>query len=198
MATTTTNLGLTKPAYADTADIDVINGNMDILDGAVNAVEGGMAIISNNNTHAAVLAGNYIYVRKHGTLAEGLYKARSNIAANATLSTANLETVSGGLGGEIIGVNQTIDNWAGLSLKKNTEAQLGTNFNTFPDQSFGWANNTTQGYTNAPAVSAFHVITIKSLSTHGFQLAVKHDGTTMYLRTLSDGNWGNWRNISFT
>ena len=34
MSSTTTNLGLTKPAYADEADIAVINGNMDLLDAA--------------------------------------------------------------------------------------------------------------------------------------------------------------------
>ncbi len=32
MATLTPNYGLTKPAYDESADIDVINGNMDILD----------------------------------------------------------------------------------------------------------------------------------------------------------------------
>ena len=32
MATTTTNLGLTKPASSDPADITVINGNMDLID----------------------------------------------------------------------------------------------------------------------------------------------------------------------
>lgn len=35
MATTTTNLGLTKPAYTDSADIGVINTNMDLIDTAV-------------------------------------------------------------------------------------------------------------------------------------------------------------------
>lgn len=34
MSSTTTNLGLTKPAYADEADIAVLNGNMDLLDAA--------------------------------------------------------------------------------------------------------------------------------------------------------------------
>lgn len=32
MATQTQNLGLTKPAYSDPADVQVFNGNMDILD----------------------------------------------------------------------------------------------------------------------------------------------------------------------
>ena len=39
MSTTTTNLGLTKPAGGDTVDIDDINGNMDILDTAIGDVD---------------------------------------------------------------------------------------------------------------------------------------------------------------
>lgn len=35
MATTTTNLGLTKPATTDAVDISVINGNMDLIDAAL-------------------------------------------------------------------------------------------------------------------------------------------------------------------
>jgi len=120
MATTTANLGLTKPAYADTADIEVINGNMDILDGAVNSVEGGIAIISNNNTHAAVAKGQYVYVRGHSTLAEGLYKAKSNISANATLSMSNLDAVGSGLGGEVASANANID-----SINSNISARFG-------------------------------------------------------------------------
>ena len=96
MATTTTNLGLTKPSYSDTADIAVINGNMDKIDTAANALEAGFAIISNNNTHDAISSGQYVYVRGHGTLAEGLYKATTNIAANGTLSGSNLTSVKMG------------------------------------------------------------------------------------------------------
>lgn len=36
MATTTTNLGLTKPDGSDSPNIEVINNNMDILDEKVN------------------------------------------------------------------------------------------------------------------------------------------------------------------
>ena len=65
MATSTTNLNLSKPAYTDPADIAVINDNMDKLDGAVNGVEDGLAIMANGNTHAAVAAGQFVYVRHH-------------------------------------------------------------------------------------------------------------------------------------
>lgn len=39
MATTTTNLKLVKPDLTDFADIRVLNGNMDILDGAVGGLD---------------------------------------------------------------------------------------------------------------------------------------------------------------
>lgn len=35
MATTTSNLGLTKPAYTDAADVGVLNGNFDLIDQAI-------------------------------------------------------------------------------------------------------------------------------------------------------------------
>ena len=56
----------------------------------------GVAILANNNTHAAIASGQYVYVRGHGSLSEGLYMATAAIAANGTLSTSNLTAVSGG------------------------------------------------------------------------------------------------------
>lgn len=96
MATNTTNFNLSKPAYADTADIAVINSNMDKVDTSLQGLGTGLAIISNANTHVAITSGQYVYVHGHGSLAEGLYTAKSNISANATLSTSNLQAVSGG------------------------------------------------------------------------------------------------------
>ena len=93
MATQTSNLGLTKPAYSETADIADINNNMDKVDAAVNGVQNGMAILANGNVHSAVTRDQYVYVRNHGTLAEGLYTASTNISTNATLSTSNLTPV---------------------------------------------------------------------------------------------------------
>jgi len=96
MSTTTTNLGLVKPEYTDTADVQVINQNMDKIDSATGGVMGSLAIVSNGNTHAAIASGQYVYVRAHSTLAEGLYTARAAIAVNDTLSLSNLTAVSGG------------------------------------------------------------------------------------------------------
>ena len=98
MASTTSNLGLTKPAGTDKALVSVINTNSDILDRSAGGLMDALAIVAQGNTHGAISAGQYVYVHNHGTLAEGLYTANSAIAANATLSTSNLTAdASGGL-----------------------------------------------------------------------------------------------------
>ena len=98
MASYTGNLNLKKPALDDDALITDINNNMDILDAAVNGIQDGLAIVANGNTHVAITSGQFVYVRNHSTLTEGLYVASTNIAANATLSSSNLTAdAAGGL-----------------------------------------------------------------------------------------------------
>ena len=105
MASNTSHYNLVKPAYDEAADVAVINGNMDTIDSqmysneqGVNDLQNGLAIVANGNTHVAITAGQYVFVKNHGTLANGLYVATSNIAANATLSSSNLTLeTSGGL-----------------------------------------------------------------------------------------------------
>ena len=96
MASYTGNLNLKKPALDDDALITDINNNMDILDAAANGIQDALAIVANGNTHAAITSGQFVYVRNHSTLTEGLYVASSNIAANATLSSSNLTADSKG------------------------------------------------------------------------------------------------------
>ena len=108
MASTTTNLALIKPAGTDKIRIAQINSNMDAIDTAfgavgstpvqtqINNLQDGLAIVANNNTHAAIAAGQFVYVKNHGTLAEGLYTANSAIAQDGTLSSSNLTADSSG------------------------------------------------------------------------------------------------------
>ena len=99
----TTNLDLVKPLGTDHALISVINGNMDKVDayaGKVNdslaGVQDGLAIVAVGDTHAAITSGQFVYVKEHNTLPEGLYTASANIAANGALSTSNLTADSNG------------------------------------------------------------------------------------------------------
>lgn len=112
----TTNLNLSKLAGTEKLKSfpSPYNDNMDAIDGAfgadfgvsgkpsvnaeLNSLGDGLAIIANGNTHAAITSGQFVYVRGHGTLADGLYVATSNISANATLSGSNLTAdTAGGL-----------------------------------------------------------------------------------------------------
>ena len=123
----TTNLNMTKLAGTEKQKTfpSTFNGNMDAIDGAfgagfgvsgkptvnaeINSIADGLAIISNNNTHAAITAGQFVYVRGHGSLSDGLYVATSNIAANGTLSGSNLTAdSSGGLNSVYASLNSKI------------------------------------------------------------------------------------------
>lgn len=75
-----------------------IPGRVTKAETSVNALEDGLAIVANGNTHAAIASGQFVYVKNHGSLAEGLYVANSAIGTNATLTTSNLTSDgSGGL-----------------------------------------------------------------------------------------------------
>ena len=93
----TQNLDLVKPLGTDHALVSVLNSNSDKIDayaGAVNAsldgLRDGLGVLADGNTHAAITSGQFVYVKNHQTLPQGLYQATTNIAANGTLSTSNL------------------------------------------------------------------------------------------------------------
>ncbi len=96
MASSTANLGLVLPFQSEAVSVTTQNDNLTKIDNAVNGLQDGMAILANGNTHAAIASGQYVYVRNHSSLAEGLYKATTAIATNGTLSTSNLTADSSG------------------------------------------------------------------------------------------------------
>ena len=96
MASSTANLGLVLPFQSEAVSVTTQNDNLTKIDNAVNGLQDGMAILANGNTHAAIASGQYVYVRNHSSLAEGLYKATTAIATNGTLSTNNLTADSSG------------------------------------------------------------------------------------------------------
>lgn len=63
---------------------------------AFNATDSAIAILANGNTHIAITKNQFVFVSGHNTLSEGLYQAKTDISANATLSSSNLTPVSGG------------------------------------------------------------------------------------------------------
>lgn len=49
-------------------------------------IKSGLAKISNGDTHSAITESEYVYIQNHANLAEGLYIANENIAADAALN----------------------------------------------------------------------------------------------------------------
>lgn len=70
-----------------------------------------------------------------------------------------------------------------------------TNVNLLPTNTIGWLNGTSGKVSNLPLTSAFHMITVFPLSTHGFQIAIKYNADAMYVRTFMDGTWSAWKNL---
>ncbi len=66
------------------------------LQASSSAQQDGLAIVSNGNTHAAITSGQFVYVKNHSSLGEGLYRATAAISANGALSTSNLTADSAG------------------------------------------------------------------------------------------------------
>lgn len=133
MATSTTNFGLTKPAYNESADVAVINTNMDTIDGvmgknqtASTGAQKAIAIIADGDTHVAITSGQYVYVKNntHG-LAEGLYIASSNVSANANITSSNMTAVSGG------GLNALNSNIAPFLAKRGSTPVDITGYTTY-------------------------------------------------------------------
>ena len=129
MSTKTNNLKMTLPTGTENITRSVINGNFEIVDAAVGSVQDGLAIVSDGDTHGAIANGQFVYVRNHNTLAEGLYKARAAIGANVALSTSNLTANgSGGLNDLQSQVNTLNSQFGGLIGYKTTAS--GANNNT--------------------------------------------------------------------
>lgn len=109
MATYTTNLNLKKPAQSDKVRIADFNNNADLIDAAIgavgdgslmsmaNAMQDALAIVADGDTHVAITAGQFVYVKnnEHG-LADGLYVASAAVAANGSISADNMTADSKG------------------------------------------------------------------------------------------------------
>ena len=186
MASTTSNLGLTKPAGTDKALVSVINTNSDILDRSAGGLMDAIAIVANGNTHAAISAGQYVYVHNHGTLAEGLYTANSAIAANATLTTSNLTADSGG------GLNSLNSNTLKTTSQSITSGDL--------DDYYG-AKKAGLYYVGAGVTNSlfdYSGLLVIAQGTFGAQIQWNHKAIAIRTRTGNPAAWGEWNKISIS
>lgn len=96
------------------------------LNEAIANLQDGLAIVATGNTHAAIPAGAFVYVKNHNTLSDGLYtnKSGATIAANDTLTSSNLQAESSGgfntLNNNLTTINNKIDT-LNMRLYRNTD-----------------------------------------------------------------------------
>ena len=152
----TSNIGLAKLDGTEKLKTfpTTFNGDMDTIDTvvgndvgtsrtisqAITKTEEGIAIVANGNTHSAISSGQYVYVKNHGSLSEGMYQAKAAISANAALSTGNLTAVSGGgLNHAVSALNSNI-----INLIKYTEYNA-----TFID-----------GFAEIPTMTGYAILTV--------------------------------------
>ena len=106
------------------------------LERTMEALEGGIAIISTNNEHSAIANGQYVYIRMHTSLPDGLYKATTDIAQNAELSTSNVVSASGALNDKS-DVGHTHDDRYYTESEVNTKLQTNSNNDNYVHNTIG-------------------------------------------------------------
>lgn len=106
MASTTTNLGLTKPAYSDDADISDINGNMDLIDAEAGRVRANVA--ANYDSSETYAVGDYC-------LHDGsLYKCSTAISSPEAWTAGHWTQIK--ITGELSALNGKLENYNGITL----------------------------------------------------------------------------------
>lgn len=70
--------------------------NAQTIDAALTGLENGFAIVANGDTHPQIANGQFVIVKNHSTLPDGVYKATAAIQTDGALSTSNLQADGAG------------------------------------------------------------------------------------------------------
>lgn len=180
MSSSTPNIALTLPVGGEHVSRQIINDNntkIDTYAGKVNTgldgLRDGIAIVADGNTHAAITSGQFVYVKNHQTLSEGLYTASTNIAANAALSGSNLTAdPKGGLNAlsEQIGNYITVVNSIKDKTSSSTNFEYTGNSVTIPANSF-FSLEGYGAFTNGQPLGA--LFSLSQTETNPYQVIAK-------------------------
>ena len=122
MATYTTNYHLEKPAQSDLYNIDVFNGNADIIDTTLASksnLSNLATIESTNKASKAYAKGDYLVYE--GTL----YKVTANIANGGTL-TVGTNITAASAGGELTSLNSSLTNITNINVTASDNVVIDT------------------------------------------------------------------------
>jgi len=204
MATSTTNLGLIKPAGSDKIRIAQINQNSDTLDAAIgpvgatslqtqmNNVQDALAIIANGDTHPAITAGQFVYVKNNThSVAEGLHVATANISANGQITTSNVSAdASGGLNALNANTVKTTDR---VVIDRNTSSSLADCDNVTELGMYRIISSTA----NRPSNISYGILQHFMSNDYIAQMAISTGGI-MAVRGKTGGSWTEWKTVTTT
>ena len=157
MATQTDHMKLTKPAYTDSADIAVINSNMDAIDTATSKI---LPVISGTTNNSGYTIASGEYFEANGKL----YKANASIPTNQAWSSSATEQSDHGA---INALNGNLANISGrMSYESLSNVQDADLVNTIK----GFLNNGSKGgvflasrCTNTPDSTKYYKIRFTKL-----------------------------------
>lgn len=202
-----TNIGLGAAAVKDVANdlttaaagskvLDAYQGN--VISQTIGKVQNGLAyIVGDTNTTGGTLAvGQFVYVKGHATIAEGLRKVAASIAANGSITTSNTSACSeGGLNA----LNSNISTLTGVvngllsAIGKNVETDLNN------CKIVGTYKASSNSSSNTPG-NGFWLVLVIAWSTNDIaQIAVEINDVRMYVRSFHDGTtWTSWKRLDNT
>lgn len=162
------------------------------VDGDVSALQDSLAIVANGDSHVAIVSGQYVYVKNHSSLAPGLYKATTAIAADGILSTANLTADgSGGLNalkGEVDSLNSNFTILNGKLTILNGNHSNSDTPSTYAEGLTIDRCGSGQGFPYSYA----SIITLKNSGGYTAQLLIQSGGHMCFRASPGDNNWSSW------
>ena len=160
-------------AYIDT--MNVKGTTYDIRD---NGAEGAIAIMATGDTHAKIDSGQFVYVKGHSSLSEGLYKATAAINANGALSTSNLSAQSSGAANALQSQIDTLNSKFPFNVFY-TELPV-TSMSSWQEQ-----NHTVSG----TVLFAIATPSVRSLGSEPIQLYTTFSGNTVTVHYKNTTDW---------
>lgn len=194
-----------------------VSNNSDAITELTNITDT-LAIVANGDTHPQIANGQFVIVKNHSTLPDGVYKATAAIQTDGALSTRNLQADGAGglnnlqsqvdsLNSNKVNVSDIVNNLTstainkplsaaqGKALKDDLWKQYGTNFtgdaNTLVDNGTGYCN----GASNTPTGAGNGIIIVfRASDVITLQLYLPYNSTTIYRRLTnnSGGTWTAW------
>ena len=158
------------------------------------AIPESLAIVATGNTHAVIGAGQYVYVRGHATLAEGMYRAASAIAANGALSSSNLTAVNGG------GLN-ALNSESIVPMAENI-IPANADFNDYSAAGVYRVASDAIGQTiqNIPYYASGKLIVIARTTSTTYTMQIWIPSTSaqrMFVRNYNAGSFSAWKELAY-